>query len=254
MGCASAPTSNNGFFAETEDLTIEKSGLYLSIGKSYEENGQPESAIESYQQSVSINPKNHEAHFYLGKVLLSKSFEKRGIASIEKAFAVNPKYTEARNYLAYLYYDKYKNVKRAHKLINESAEDLVYFNQEETWALKLELDFKNKTSKKSLVSSLDKIFALRPRDCTSRLRIVKTLYKMSLYGTALGAARNAGGICAMPSQQNNLAFLKGLIFIKKKNYLVAEKMLNDIAPENKKFEKRLNNAKTIVRRKINSEF
>ncbi len=254
FGCVGTSQGTLSAFEDDQDITKEKSGLYLSIGKSYEENALPEQAIQSYQDAIETDPTNHEAHFSLGKVLIKRGFKEKGIKSIKRALKENPEFTKARNFLAYLYYDQYKEVDVAQKLIDESAEDLTYLNQEETWALKLEIDFKTNALKKNLASSLNKVFALTPKDCTARLRIVKTLYQMNLYGTALGAARNADDICVTSKNKNSLAFLKSLIFIKKKNFLVAEKMLNDIKPDDKKFEKLLNTTKTAVKKKINSRF
>lgn len=229
----------------------EKSNLYFSIGQSYQGHGRAEDAIENYQEAIAVDPKNSKAHFYLGKLLLDKKFTADGIKEIKRAVEIDVKYTEARNFLAYLYYDDLKKFYKAKQLIDKSAEDLTYQNQEETWALKLKIDNRF-LGKKALITTAPKVLALKAKSCVHRLDIAKTLYKMSLYGRSLVSARLADKLCTLKRDKDRIAFLKGLIFIKRNDYLVAEKILDGISPKGNRFQRLLRRTRTAVRKKINS--
>ncbi len=246
-----SPRIDEGFLKEEVNLTKEKSDLYFSIGRNYQDRNMTGEAIENYQEAITIDPTNSRAHFALGKLLLDKKFTDRGIAQIEKAVLVNPTFTEARNYLAYLYYKKFKNFKKAKRMIDVSVEDLTYWNQEESWALKLKLDYKL-LGKRKIKNTALKVLALKAQNCVHRLDIAQTFYKMSFYKKALESARLADNLCLEAKEKAHVAFLKGLIFIKKNDYLVAEEILRGIAPESESFKKMLDRTKTAVRKKINS--
>ncbi len=246
-----SPSQKNTFVVEEVAPREEKSNLYFSIGQSYQSHGRIEDAIENYQEAISLDPGNHKAHFAMGKLLLKKQFIKEGIAEIKKAVSLDKKYTEARNFLAYFYYNKLKKFYKAKILIDESARDLTYLNQEETWALKLKIDNRF-LGKKALMLTAPKVLALKAKSCVHRLDIAKTLYKMSLYEKALASTRLADRICFSKKNKNRIALLKGLIFVKRSNYLVAEKILSGVSPDTESFEKVLRETRTAIRKKINS--
>ncbi len=248
-GCVSSQIKK-GFLKDDVDLTKEKSDLYFSIGRNYEDHERLEDAIKNYQEAIKIDFNNSQAHFYLGKLLLEKGFIHEGVAQVEKAVLVNLRYTEARNFLANLNYTKLKNYKKAKALVDESVKDLTYQNQEESWSLKLKLDHQF-LSGRALKETLRKTLALKPKVCKHRLDIAHTLYKMSLYESALKSARMVDGLCFKLKEKNKAALLKGLIFIKKNDYLVAEQILRNISFKDEKFHKMLNRVKTAVRKKIN---
>ncbi len=208
-------------------------------------------AVENYQESIKVDPTNSKARFALGKLLLDKKFTARGVAQIEKAVSINPNYTEARNFLAYFYYKKFKDFKKSKRLIDISAEDLTYWNQEESWALKLKLDYKLLGKRKIRKTAL-RVLALEAKDCEHRLDIAQTFYRMSFYEKALESARLADKLCVESKDKSHVAFLKSLIFIKKNDYLVAEEILRGISSQSESFKKILDRTKTAVRKKINS--
>ncbi len=247
-GCVNTQIKED-FLKGNIDLTKEKSNLYFSIGKSYQDHQRLEDAINNYQEAIKIDFNNYQAHFYLGKLLLEKGFISEGVREVEKAILVNSRYTEARNFLANLNYTRFKNYKKAQELVDESVKDLTYQNQEESWSLKLKLD-QQFLSGKALKQTLRKVLALKPKVCEHRLDIAYTLYKMSLYENALKSARMIDRMCFELEEKNRAAFLKGLIFIKKNDYLVAEQIFKNISSKNEKFHKMLNRVKTAVRKRI----
>lgn len=254
VGCSTLGLSEKkqpGLSKANLPVQTEKSNLYFSIGQSYEENKMVERAIENYQEALKIKPNNAEAHFSLGKILLRRMFVERGLAHIQKAIEFKERYTEARNFLAAYYFYEQKNYKQAKIIIDESAKDLIYENQEETWSLKLKLDLLT-GGKKLARKSIPKVISLPHKICVHRLSIATSLYKMDLLDMSLRSARLASEICVDTERKERVAFLKGLIFVKKKNLFVAEKIFKGIETKNKKFRKRLMKAQDFVRRRINS--
>lgn len=248
VGCASGNRPDK----ETSKLSIskEKADLYFSIAQSYEENGFFEKAIENAQEALKIDSEHAQVHFFLGKLLIKKGFLEEGLVSVKKALKHNTKYTKARNFLADYYIAKLKRHKAAKILVDQSAKDLIYENQEETWALKLKLDLF--LGGKALASkSVLKAAAIPPAHCKHRLSIARSLYKMNLLDPALNSARAASKLCPV-RHAARIDFLKGLVFVKKQNLLVAEKIFREIETDNVKLKKQLVKAQNFVRRKINS--
>lgn len=210
-----------------------------------------ERAIENYQEALSIMPDHYESRYALGRVLLGRGFKKEGLKEVRKSLSINPGYTDARNFLVSYYLTKPKTYKLAKKLIDESAKDLTYRNQEETWSLKLRADLKVGGKKLALKSAV-KTASLPPGSCRNRFSIASSFYKMDLLGPALNSARKAGVLCLNTEYENRVSYLKGLIFIKKRNLFVAEKILNEIETKDKRLKSKLTKAQIFVRKKINS--
>lgn len=246
-GCSSISKTDQ---KTSENIEHEKANLYFSIGKSYEENKRFEKAIENYQEALKIEPAHSETHFVLGKLLLKRQFIKEGLSHLKLAIRFNPKYTEARNFLAFYNFHKFKKYKTAKVLIDESAKDLIYRNQEETWSLKLKLD-SILEGRSAALKSIPKVASLPQRNCVYRLDIAQTLYKLNLFNLALKSSRAADTLCLDSNEKNKIAYLKGLIFIKKNNLLVAEKILNGINTNNGNLKRKLNKARSFVRKQIN---
>jgi tetratricopeptide (TPR) repeat protein len=252
ISCSSGPSLNEiELRNESVSVKREKAELYYSIAKSLEENSMVEKAIENYQEAIKILPSHFESHYSLGKLLLIRGFKNEGLKKIQYSLALNPKFTEARNFLIKYYLSSPKTYKLAQKLADESVKDLTYANQEETWALKLRTDLKTGGKQLALKSAV-KAASIPPTNCLNRLSIASSFYTMDLLGPALNSARSASKLCLDVEDLNRLSFLKGLIFIKKRNLFVAEKILNKIDTQDKKLKNKLTKAQIFVRRKINS--
>lgn len=247
VSCSSVQKSDQ---KTSQKIEQEKANLYLSIGKSFEENKLFEKAIENYQEALKIDGTHSETHFVLGKLLLKRQFIKEGLSHLESAVDADDKYTEARNFLASYNFYKFKKYKVAKDLIDQSIKDLTYTNQEETWSLKLKLDLILKGRAYAL-KSVPKVMSLPKKSCAYRLDIAQTLYKMSMFNLSLSSSRAANDLCLSSREKNKIAYLKGLIFIKKKNLLVAEKIFNGIDAESDSLKKKLNKAQSFVRKQIN---
>lgn len=230
------------------DKQREKSDLYTSIGKSYERRARFTSATESFQEAIKQDATNAEAHFLLGRVLLKRRFSDKGLKYIQKALQIKPDYTKARNYLAYLYYNKFKKQK-AYDLISQSSEDLVYFDQEETWALKFKLDRLFLDPIESRKTGL-KAASTKPIKCVNRMSIVKDLMGLKLYSYALSSARLGEKVCRTKEERARLAFLKSHIFIRRGHYLVARDILSKIETEDNKLKNQIPNLMMSIHKKL----
>jgi len=252
IGCSTGPSLNE-IELRNEPVSVkkEKADLYYSIAKSLEENLMVEKAIENYQEALKILPDHFESHFFLGKLLLKRGFKSEGLNKIKKSLSLNPDYTEARNFLTGYYLSSPQTYIEAKKLIDKSVEDLTYQNQEETWSLKLRADYKVGGKKLALKSAI-KAASTPPINCFNRLSIASSFYKMGLLGPALHSARSAGELCTDAEAVNRVSFLKGLIFIKKRNLFVAERILNGIDTGDKRLKNKLTKAQIFVRKKINA--
>ena len=252
FGCSTSPSVNE-IELRNEPVSVkkEKAELYHSIGQSLEENNRIEQAIENYQEALKILPSHAESRFSLGRVLLRRGFKKEGLEEIKRSLRLDSGFTRARNFLVSLYLKSPKNYSAAKKLIDQSVEDLTYINQEETWALKLKTDLKVGGVQLALKSAV-KTASIPAINCSNRLSIATSFYKMNLLGPALDSARKADKLCVEDSFSSRVSFLKGLIFVKKRNLFVAEKIFNQIETDDSKLKSKLTKAQIYVRRKINS--
>ena len=72
--------------------------LLLNVsGACYQGLGQFETAIEFYEQAITINPLYYKAHYNLGGALHEMGKLKASIKSFEKALSIKPDYAEANN-------------------------------------------------------------------------------------------------------------------------------------------------------------
>lgn len=252
VSCSSRPSLNE-IELRNEPISIkkEKAELYFSIAQSLEENGMTEKAIENYQEALKIMPNHYESRYSLGRVLLARGFKSEGLKEVNRSLAINAKYTKARNFLVSYYLSSPKTYEKAKQLVDESVKDLTYQNQEETWSLKLRADLKVGGKELALKSAI-KTASIPAVSCKNRFSIASSFYKMDLLGPALNSARAAYDLCYNSDYVNRVSYLKGLIFIKKRNLFVAEKILNEIDTEDKKLKIKLTKAQIFVRKKINS--
>jgi|GEM_PF-3184835 len=254
LGCSSTPSlTMNELELKNEPASVkrEKADLYYSIAQSMEENEMVERAIENYQEALKILPKHAESHFSLGKLLLKRGFKKEGLKEIHYSIKINSRYTEAQTFLARYYMRSAKTYKTSKKLIDQAVKDITYENQEEVWSLKLSIDLK--VGGKSLAAeSAVKASSIPALNCGNRLSIATSFYKMGLLNPALHSARKADSLCTETANSNRVTYLKGLIFIKKRNLFVAEKIFNGIETSDSKLKSKLTKAQIFVRKQIKS--
>lgn len=239
--CVTTTTKEVDGFAIEEQTEktkrIEKSDLYLSMGQNFEDHGKITQATESYQKSLEYYPENHKTHFILGKLLLNRGFASEGLKSIQKAIEINPSFTKAYNYLAYYYYKRGKK-KIAYQYILESSKDLVYENQEQTWALKFNLERQLKKYDE-LWDTFYKAYSTLPRDCALRSMIAHNLAVLNKKELALSALNQAKGLCRKPDDLARLSFIKSIVYYKNGDYAVAKDILEGLNPRDNKLKKRV---------------
>lgn len=101
-GCASSGKKGNA---------ADESTRYLRLALVQMEQGQTSQALESAREAVRRDPKNAEAHHYLGLILMNLSEYDQAIDHLETAVKIDPHYTDAHNVLGVVYretkqYDK----------------------------------------------------------------------------------------------------------------------------------------------------
>ena len=77
--------------------------LFNIIGACYAGKGNLKLSIESYQESIIINPKYAQAHFNLGRSFQDLGETDKAVKSYEKAISINPEYAEAHNNLGIIF-------------------------------------------------------------------------------------------------------------------------------------------------------
>ena len=77
----------------TNQSKPERSGFYYNLGAAYYALGQLESALESYDEAVRINPEYHEAYHNRGNVYHDLSQSTRAIEDYDQAIQRNPEYS-----------------------------------------------------------------------------------------------------------------------------------------------------------------
>ncbi len=74
----------------------------MYLGRSYQDKGLLDLAIEEYQKGLALAPRHHDAfvaHNNLGVALLQKGRPEEAIEQFKKALAINPGYSIARENL-----------------------------------------------------------------------------------------------------------------------------------------------------------
>jgi tetratricopeptide (TPR) repeat protein len=64
-------------------------GLIKFIDKDFEK------AIDAFNGVIKLDPKNHEAHYYIGVCNIKLKFYKKALANFDRAIELNPKYSKA---------------------------------------------------------------------------------------------------------------------------------------------------------------
>lgn len=89
----------------------EESGRILRLGYVQLERGQTQEAMASAMDAVKRDPRNAEAHNFLGLIYMSQSDYPKAVESLKEAVRLNPYFTDAHNALGIAYretkqYDK----------------------------------------------------------------------------------------------------------------------------------------------------
>ncbi len=201
----------------------EKADLYISIGDNLVNRSKVARATENYKRAIKLTPNNYEAHFKLGRLLLKRGFFKEGLASINKAVKINKNYTEAYTFLAYYFY-KRNRIKLAKRFVDKASEDLIYYNQEKIWALKLKV-YKMLSLKDQINEVALKAFSTIPMSCSNRVSIALDLTQMNFKRPALKSIKQASMFCKTKKQKLKLSYVKGYVYYKKGEYAVAKELL-----------------------------
>lgn len=240
-GCVTTTTKKIDGLAVEEPTEktkrIEKSELYFTMGQNFEEHGKITQATENYQKSIEYHPENYQTHFTLGKLLLKRGFKEQGLKYIQQAIKINPSFTKAYNFLAYYHYKDGKK-KVAYHYIQKSSKDLVYENQEQTWALKLNLERQLKKYDE-LWTTFYKAYSTLPKDCALRSMIAHNLAVLNKKELALSALSQAKQLCERPDDIARLSFIKSIVYYKNGDYAVAKDILEGLNTKNNSLKKRV---------------
>jgi len=234
LACVSQPKTKSTEIdtkAPTEaEKTSEKSDLYISIAENLENRSKVTLATENYKSAIKLNPSNHVAYFKLGRLLLKRGFFREGLESIQKSVQIKKDYTEAYIFLSYYFYNK-KRKKLATRFINKASKDILHSDQEKIWALKLKLA-KDLGLKNSINEYAIKAFSTVPMSCANRTSIAFNLATMDIKRPALKAVDQASKLCFSSEQKSKLSYIKGFIYYKSGEYVVAKELLLKVSSQN----------------------
>ncbi len=116
--CASAPSSAR----KTENRQAEQ---YYQLGQASFSEGKNQEAIENLKKSLRLNPKNADAHSFLGVIYLLLSDFSNSEKELEEALKLNPYLTDAKNSLGAVYMNTGRGDK-AKALFEEALKDKTY--------------------------------------------------------------------------------------------------------------------------------
>jgi tetratricopeptide (TPR) repeat protein len=72
-------------YEELLKLKQDYANAHHHLGLAYKKSGQPEKAIQSFQEELRAHPENSYAHLYLGEVYLEAKNYPKALAHFEKA-------------------------------------------------------------------------------------------------------------------------------------------------------------------------
>jgi tetratricopeptide (TPR) repeat protein len=91
---------------EYESLAVRNPGsqrIFVRLGALYQEDGQPDAAIESLNRAIALDPNDWEAYSTLSYVLLRQKRDAKAIEAGEKALQRNATDAQTYNNLAWIY-------------------------------------------------------------------------------------------------------------------------------------------------------
>jgi type IV pilus biogenesis/stability protein PilW len=121
-GCASSPSP------KAKEETRQAEGLYRLAQLDFSQ-GKNQDAITHAKKSLEMEPKNAEAHAFLGLVYLYLSDYKNAEKSLQEAVRLNPYLTDARNMLGAVYM-KTGRPEQARSAFMECLKDKTYASPE----------------------------------------------------------------------------------------------------------------------------
>lgn len=143
-GCASSGSKGGS--------QADESARFLRLALVQMEQGQTSQALESAREAVKRDPKNAEAHHYVGLILMNLSEYDQAIEHLEEAVKLNPHFTDAHNVLGVVYRET-KQYDKALKEFQTALADKTYRTPE-----KIQLNLGNLYLDRGVLSEAQKSF------------------------------------------------------------------------------------------------
>jgi len=167
-GCASSGSKGGA--------SADESNRFLRLALVQMEQGQTSQALESAREAVRRDPKNAEAHHYLGLIFMNLSEYDQAIGHLEQATKLDPHYTDAHNVLGVVYRET-KQYDKALKEFQTALADRTYRTPE-----KIQLNLGNLYLDQGVLSeaqrSFEKAVSLNPKYLLGYIGLGTTYQRM----------------------------------------------------------------------------
>lgn len=157
-------------------VQADESNRFLRLAMVQMEQGQTSQALESAKEAVKRDPKNAEAHHYLGLILMNLSEYDQAIEHLREAVKIDPHFTDAHNVLGVLYRET-KQYDKALKEFQAAMADKTYRTPE-----KIQLNLGNLYLDQGVLSEAQRAFQksveLNPKYLLGYIGLGTTYQKM----------------------------------------------------------------------------
>ena len=154
----------------------DESNRFLRLALVQMEQGQTSAALESAREAVKRDPKNPEAHHYLGLILMNLSEYDQSIEHLQEAVKLDPHFTDAHNVLGVVYRET-KQYDKALKEFQAALSDKTYRTPE-----KIQLNLGNLYLDQGILSeaqkSFEKAVTINPKYLLGYIGLGTTYQKM----------------------------------------------------------------------------
>ena len=167
LGCSSSGSTG---------VQADESNRFLRLAMVQMEQGQTSQALDSAKEAVKRDPKNAEAHHYLGLIHMNLSEYDQAIEHLQQAVKIDPHFTDAHNVLGVLYRET-KQYDKALKEFQQALTDKTYRTPE-----KIQLNLGNLYLDQGVLSeaqrSFQKAVELNPKYLLGYIGLGTTYQKM----------------------------------------------------------------------------
>lgn len=157
-------------------VQADESNRFLRLAMVQMEQGQTSQALESAREAVKRDPKNAEAHHYLGLIHMNLSEYDQAMEHLQEAVKIDPHYTDAHNALGVIYKEK-KLYDKALKEFQAALADKTYRTPE-----KIQLNIGNLYLDQGVLSeaqrSFEKAVSLNPKYLLGYIGLGTTYQRM----------------------------------------------------------------------------
>jgi type IV pilus assembly protein PilF len=160
----------------SQAVQADESTRFLRLAMVQMEQGQTSQALESAREAVRRDPKNAEAHHYLGLIYMNLSEYDQALEHLKEAVKIDPHYTDAHNVLGVVYRET-KQYDKALKEFQAALADKTYRTPE-----KIQLNLGNLYLDQGVLSeaqrSFEKAVSINPKYLLGYIGLGTTYQRM----------------------------------------------------------------------------